>query len=140
MARGVISRAARDRSTDRAVCGGTWIRNAAHAACAKGIQTMLAITYQRQLLNGAFSADPDPAAVDFHDAAVSHGLTITSSSDGKTLRVTGDPRTLADFYRDITLSEIDATVTQEDGDADAADIFRAALGDLGAGTRITTAE
>ncbi len=91
---------------------------------------MLAITYRRPLLNGAFSADPDPAAVDFHDAAISHGLTVTSTPDGKTLRVTGDSRALADFYRDIAASGIDATVTEDTPDADEVDIFRAALGDL----------
>jgi hypothetical protein len=91
---------------------------------------MLAITYRRLLLNGAFSASADPAAVDFHDAAVSHGLTITSDADGKTLRVTGDTRTLAAFYQDIAESGIDATVTA-DADDDEADIFRSALGDPG---------
>jgi hypothetical protein len=100
---------------------------------------MLAITYQRPLLNGAFSADPDPAAVDFHDAAISNGLTVTSSPDGKTLHVTGDTRTLAAFYRDITESGIDVTVTTGAADGDEADIFRAALGDLGARVSINSA-
>src|SRR5215468_2261408 len=100
---------------------------------------MLTITYQRTLLNGAFSADPDPAAVDFHDAAISNGLTITSSPDGKTLHVTGDSRTLAAFYRDITESGTDATVTADAADNDDVDIFRAALGDLGARVAIKPA-
>jgi hypothetical protein len=89
-------------------------------------------------LNGAFSADPDPAAVDFHDAAISSGLTVTSSPDGKALHVTGDTRTLAAFYRDITESGIDATVTADVGDDDEGDIFRAALGDLGERVSITS--
>jgi hypothetical protein len=100
---------------------------------------MLAITYRRSLLNGAFSADPDPAAVDFHDAAISHGLTITSAPNGKTTRVTGDSRALAAFYQDIAASGIDATVTEDTADADDADIFRAALGDLGDRVTITPA-
>jgi hypothetical protein len=91
---------------------------------------MLEITYQCLQLNGAFSPDPDPAAVDFHDAAASQGLDIVSTPDGKTLRVTGDSRALAAFYRDIAASGIDATVSTDAADADEEDIFRASLGDL----------
>jgi hypothetical protein len=91
---------------------------------------MLAITYQRLQLNGAFSPNPDRAAVDFHDAAVSQGLNIVSTPDGKTIRVTGDTRALAAFYRDIVASGTDATVSRDAADADEEDIFRTSLGDL----------
>jgi hypothetical protein len=57
---------------------------------------------------------------------------VVTAADSSSVRVTGDPRALADFYAGVRASGIEqVVVSRGQGDGGAEDVFRAALDELG---------
>ena len=100
---------------------------------------MLAVTF-RQPASGRGTHAVERDANAFHEAALASGLTVSTTADGATISVTGDPRGLAALYSEVTVGGIPHVTVSRGGDEDAtdADIFRATLAELGINNAPTT--